>query len=1018
MPGTPVARHHCRMGRRPFAVVVAAIVAVTLSSCVPAPQAKHSAVPAVAGAPIVLDWTPPDRSQQLLVQIEDDASTEGPTLQQAIDGFALTFGGMPGATPSTLPPGDGLGLTYALGIIQPYRAQLDPAQRARLEQVSPTTPLAAPASSVTPAGIRPPTLPAAPVPEPAPPVKARFQAMMEQAAKDWQKYKPEFDGMSFSIEYEPSDLEVASEGGKKAAMAAWTDSPGSTSCTIHAFLVEWTQPPADDKLRHDFAHEIFHCFQSRWGWDYAAVPSWALEGAAEFATMDLYRAGGLDSTFSLRWFEEQKRPLAAVTYDGWAWFETFRQGGGDPYLAMRKLMAGHFGGTANALAAAGMDDLAMRIRMGSASGRLTSVVASPDPTKWNLAWPGTPSAGPHDKTTPIGPFDIGVKQIEFNLPFSHVVLKSTWSEKVDLVTFVSSSNTVEVIAKDANGVLAPGQSESFCFREDQCTCPDGEYADAIPLSERELYLAPASTGAKNVLTIRSETWDPEEWCEKKKPAKTASTNGDPHLTSLDGLSFDVMSSGEFVSTKDPKGGFEVQTRQVQLDGHAQPASGNMAVAVGVDGHRFTATADEFELAAPITVRVDGKVVTGKKFDVGKATVTEGASKLGNRSWVLTLADDTSVTMTWSNWFFIDISVPSARAARMVGLLGSGDGNLANELRRPDGTVLPTGGDLEKDFAQKWLVEQRTSLFDYDPGKTTESYRTAPGATVSRSDRYTAECTAKLGAQAIPSEISSCAFDLTITGLKQAVEQYAALVDHRVADQKIDWVPVPRASDSVGAINPKAGAATLSLTLGKVVTATSFGRINVPAGAFMMFTTPSCRNLNGGKLTMQVGYLDAGKPTTGEISLCGNVADAGSAPAETYALSPAGGQLSFQLASTTGTDVAAEVWVDPTPTVLTAAQLTAPYSGTLSGVADAILIPAALAKGSSGWRATGVDTACWSSGAGAPTPEPYIELNGLSGFDGSCRHTTDLSTSEVINGQHYIVLFSHTPGTSRVTLTPR
>jgi hypothetical protein len=59
-----------------------------------------------------------------------------------------------------------------------------------------------------------------------------------------------------------------------------------------------------------------------------------------------------------------------------------------------------------------------------------------------------------------------------------------------------------------------------------------------------------------------------------------------------------------------------------------------------------------------------------------------------------------------------------------GILGNADGNSANDLALPDGTVLTqplTFDQLYTTFADAWRVTQANSLFDYAPGQTTATF---------------------------------------------------------------------------------------------------------------------------------------------------------------------------------------------------------------------------------------------------------------------------------------------------------
>lgn len=77
------------------------------------------------------EFAPATRTDQLKVEID----RSGTSLQVAIDVFDLTIAPMPGATPSSMPPGPGFSPTYALALINRVRRELSPAQLQVLDSV-------------------------------------------------------------------------------------------------------------------------------------------------------------------------------------------------------------------------------------------------------------------------------------------------------------------------------------------------------------------------------------------------------------------------------------------------------------------------------------------------------------------------------------------------------------------------------------------------------------------------------------------------------------------------------------------------------------------------------------------------------------------------------------------------------------------------------------------------------------------------------------------------------------------
>ncbi len=100
------------------------------------PTSTRDAVPASDGPPILTDvvaesWAPATRTDELALEV----GTKELTAQQAVDAFALLYPQMPGATPSDLPPGDGLDGSYTWMLIRSVVDRLAADQAAVVEEL-------------------------------------------------------------------------------------------------------------------------------------------------------------------------------------------------------------------------------------------------------------------------------------------------------------------------------------------------------------------------------------------------------------------------------------------------------------------------------------------------------------------------------------------------------------------------------------------------------------------------------------------------------------------------------------------------------------------------------------------------------------------------------------------------------------------------------------------------------------------------------------------------------------------
>jgi hypothetical protein len=268
-------------------------------------------------------------------------------------------------------------------------------------------------------------------------------------------------------------------------------------------------------------------------------------------------------------------------------------------------------------------------------------------------------------------------------------------------------------------------------------------------------------------------------------------DGDPHLTTMDGVHYDFQSAGEFVALRDGNG-LEIQTRQTPVS-TANPlldpytglpicVSINSAVAARVGKYRVTY--QPLSGGPDLQLSIDGVATRlgPQGIDLGPGGRVVKAGGEGS-SIEIDFPDGTVLIMTpvwWadqSKWW-INLRVYRSRAAE--GIMGP----LATDSwlpALPDGTSLGQRPpslqqryvDLYKTFADRWRVTAATSLFDYAPGTSTGTFILngwppdkppciAPG---SRPATPLNGETAQNLCQAIidPFRKANCVFDVMVTG---------------------------------------------------------------------------------------------------------------------------------------------------------------------------------------------------------------------------------------------------------------
>ena len=223
----------------------------------------------------------------------------------------------------------------------------------------------------------------------------------------------------------------------------------------------------------------------------------------------------------------------------------------------------------------------------------------------------------------------------------------------------------------------------------------------------------------------------------------AAHEGDPHLTTVNGVHYDFQGAGEFIILRDYDG-LNVQTRQEPVattffpgpdahDGLATCVSLNTAFAAKVGRHRVTYEPNLSGVPDPsgLQLRIDGllAVLPPTGVDLAGGGRIAGTSAPGGLE--IDFPDETIVTVTpgwWTSqgkWF---LNVDVARSSALEGVLGViPSGGWLPSL--PNGTPMgPLPAALHdryvalySTFANAWRVSDRTSLFDYAPGTSTAAF---------------------------------------------------------------------------------------------------------------------------------------------------------------------------------------------------------------------------------------------------------------------------------------------------------
>jgi hypothetical protein len=284
-------------------------------------------------------------------------------------------------------------------------------------------------------------------------------------------------------------------------------------------------------------------------------------------------------------------------------------------------------------------------------------------------------------------------------------------------------------------------------------------------------------------------------------------NGDPHLITVDSTHYNFQGGGEYVDLLGSDGS-QIQTRQTPVqtstarlindpyDGVASCVSLDTAFAAQVGTHRvtFEPSIDGNPIASGMELRVDGVLQTltssGLSLSSGGRIVP---SPVGSGIEVDfpdgTVAIVTTRLSIYGNLWVVDLSVFHTTA--VAGLLGAVPaGTWLPSL--PDGsTVGPMPStipqrymELYQQFGDAWRVTNASSLFDYAPGTSTQTFTFPSWPLQSLPCRlpHSSEGPAKSGSKKIANKFCAvvsdktdhgdCVFDLTMIDLPELGDLYA------------------------------------------------------------------------------------------------------------------------------------------------------------------------------------------------------------------------------------------------------
>lgn len=361
------------------------------------------------------------------------------------------------------------------------------------------------------------------------------------------------------------------------------------------------------------------------------------------------------------------------------------------------------------------------------------------------------------------------------------------------------------------------------------------------------------------ISIKFFGMGPGIYTVKFDPTGNGANNGDPHLTTVDGVHYDFQSAGEFVALRDGSG-MEIQTRQTPISTAtpvANPYTGlttgvslNTAVAARVGTHRVTYQLGNDQDINGLQLRIDGVLTTlqAKGQYLGSGGAVTPSIGGGIRT---DFPDGTVLIVTpifWESQHKTYLNLDVFHTPAREGIMG---------VISPQGWLpaLPNGESvgpkpaslhqrfvsLYEKFADAWRVTDGTSLFDYAQGQSTATYTildwpretppfVIPGVPIVKPARLALAQRVCKGI-AIKSLREDCVFDVRVTGFTGFAKNYrliqqirfgataTTVSSERYSDQAEGPVTFDVLVASLSSINKGTPVGTVQFTLDGAVTGT-------------------------------------------------------------------------------------------------------------------------------------------------------------------------------------------------------
>lgn len=622
-------------------------------------------------------------------------------------------------------------------------------------------------------------------------------------------------------------------------------------CEVTVYKNAWSGATSVTPTLHVLmTHEVVHCYQNVvWGSvaTSLAIPPWIVEGTALYLAADDTKVQ--EPMIPSMWEKGYFIPETALTnrsYDAFGYYSLLAHEGRDLWsLMLPAWQAAAKSATRSDAFIAVLNGDAVDIRDNWAELYVRK-------TSWGDPWIaygfGLPAAAQvveHIAQAQPAPGWTGSLASRSNTVLN---VDSTAGEVV-----IVSTDGLASVHDDAGHMDVAFQSQRFCTVS-SCVCPKGTKlagqdmaSEPMTISFVAAFNAPEG-GSK--YSIVSETL--AELCGQASPPPTlpatlpgspspgpcttgcSDSNGDPHMLTVNNVAYDFQAAGEFTLLRSADGSVDIQARQEPF-GDGGDVSTNTAIAAKVGSHRVGVY---LMPDSSLQAHVDGQVVdlSSGPLDLGGGASISNYSDASTNGFEVVFPDGTKMwALSVAEWGINAEILPSASLkADGTGLLGPAVAGGLGVPALPDGTALPSPTDDQQEydflygqFADAWRVTDATTLFDYDPGKSTASYTIKPypaaGKMITLADLTPAQRAAgEAACQGITNPVlhDDCVLDVGVTGDAGFADTYASV--QAFDEAGLAPVSFPSPSISSATAPPAVVSGAVTVTKGTAVSGYAVG----------------------------------------------------------------------------------------------------------------------------------------------------------------------------------------------------